>query len=172
MANTLSDDLDNPFWQFSLKIYQHEKVKEACLSFQNQEGINVNLLLLCCWLAYGVEEISQFEFHQACSRITAWQQQVTHPLRQIRQYLKTTQEAHWVKNFYQHVLVDEISSEAYQQFILYNCFANKQKNKCSMSVPSMLSYLGWLFENTKNISNNNLKLKIHTFAHLIEDIVE
>ena len=172
MANTLIDELDNPFWQFSLKIYQHEEVKEDCLWFQNQEGANVNLLLLCCWLACAVEEISQREFNEACLLIDSWQQHVTQALRRVRQYLKNAQRTDWVKHFYQHVLADEISSEAYQQFILYTHFADKQKNKVMFNERLLLAYLHCLFENTKSTQDENLKLKIHSFTRKVQSIIE
>ncbi|KTD39182.1 hypothetical protein Lnau_0251 [Legionella nautarum] len=170
MVNTLTSELDNPFWQFSLKLYQHEAIKEACLSFQNQEGVNVNLLLVCCWLSYAVEVISQPEFEQAYQRIKEWHQQVTQPMRQVRQYLKRSQaNDNWVNHFYQQVLADELSSESYQQQLLYSCFADKQKSRCFFNEEQTFDYLVWLFGVMKIVVTDTLKLKIRHFTHLIRD---
>ena len=37
--------LDNPFWQFSLDAYQRDGVQPACLSLQDDWGLDVNVLL-------------------------------------------------------------------------------------------------------------------------------
>jgi len=39
-------DLDNPFWQFSLKVYAYEGLAPLCLQLQDDFGFDVNLLLL------------------------------------------------------------------------------------------------------------------------------
>ena len=39
------------FWEFSLAFYAPEPVGAACLSLQDRRGADVNILLLCCWLA-------------------------------------------------------------------------------------------------------------------------
>lgn len=173
MANALITELDNPLWQFSLKLYQHEEVKEACLSFQNEEGVNVNLLLVCCWLSYAIEAISQLEFEQAYQQINEWHQQVTQAMRQVRQYLKRFQASNdWVNHFYQQVLADELSSESYQQKVLYSCFAGKQKNNCSFNEGQTSDYLIWLFEAMKITITEPLELKIRHFTELIQDILD
>ncbi len=37
------------FWQFSVSRYGKPGVADACLTLQDQFGINVNLILLYCW---------------------------------------------------------------------------------------------------------------------------
>jgi len=37
------------FWQFSVSRYGKPGVADACLTLQDQFGINVNLVLLYCW---------------------------------------------------------------------------------------------------------------------------
>ncbi|KTC87288.1 MULTISPECIES: TIGR02444 family protein [Legionella] len=173
MVNALISNLDNPFWQFSLKLYRHEKVKTACLSFQNQEGVNVNLLLVCCWLSYAIEAISQLEFNQAYQLIDEWHQQVTQPMRQVRQYLKNSQASiNWVSHFYQQVLADELSSESYQQNVLFSCFASKQKSEGFFNEELMSCYIDWLFAAMKTSLTGELKLKIRYFIQIVQDILE
>jgi uncharacterized protein (TIGR02444 family) len=173
MVNALITELDNTFWQFSLKLYQHEEVREACLSFQNQEGVNVNLLLVCCWLSYAIEAISQLEFEQAYQQINEWHHQVTQPVRQVRQYLKRFETSNdWVNHFYQQILADELISESYQQKVLYSCFTSKQKTNCSFNEGQTFDYIIWLFEAMKIAVTDPLKIKIRHFTDLIQEILD
>ena len=40
-----------PFWDYSLALYGRPGVEACCLRLQDRLGVDVNLLLLCCWLA-------------------------------------------------------------------------------------------------------------------------
>ncbi|KTD02037.1 TIGR02444 family protein [Legionella feeleii] len=163
-GQSLLTPLDNPFWQFSLQVYRDEQVKEACLAFQQQEGLNVNLLLLCCWLAYAVEEISQSELVNACHYINDWHEKITQPLRSARLQLKQESTDEWVNPFYQQVLSDELISEAYQQHRLYQCFAAQQKTTGSKNQSLTIRYLHWLFSNKQLAIDRSLASRIEHFA--------
>lgn len=167
VSNTFSNLLDNSFWQFSLGVYQDENVKEACLLFQNREGVNVNLLLLCCWLSYAVERISENEFEAACQSVTEWQSLVTQNLRKIRQHLKTMFPNEWIEQFYQQLLANELSSESYQQHSLYHHFVEKLKMTPSKNEELLLYYLYHLFNQMNLVIDKELDLRIQHFAKLI-----
>lgn len=166
-TQSLLASLDNPFWRFSLQVYQDEQVKEACLTFQQQEGLNVNLLLLCCWLACAVEEISQSELLQACHCITDWHEKVTQTLRFARQQLKKLSTGDWGNHFYQQVLSDELASEAYQQHRLYQCFAAQQKTAVSKNELLATRYLHWLFSNKELRIEPSFSSQIAHFAKIV-----
>ncbi|WED42547.1 TIGR02444 family protein [Legionella cardiaca] len=169
---TTADPLDNPLWQFSLTVYQHQEIKEQCLSLQNTTGVNVNLLLFCCWLSYGVELISHFEFIKACDTIKDWNSQVTKTLRQARQSAKQWQESSsWVKNFYQQILTQEINSEAYQQYRLYSYFAQKQTSSPKKDEILSLKYLYWLFDEMKLTVDEHLDKQLKKFIVTILQVV-
>lgn len=78
----------SPFWDHSLALYARPEVEAACLELQHRHGLDVNLVLLCCWLgARGVTlDRAALERLQALSR--GWQRDVVRPLRTIRQGLK------------------------------------------------------------------------------------
>lgn len=166
-TQSLFTSLDNPFWQFSLQVYRDEQVKEACLAFQQQEGLNVNLLLLCCWLAYAVEEIPQSELISACHCISDWHEKITQTLRSVRQQLKKSSTDDWVNQFYQQVLSDELASEAYQQHRLYQCFAAQQKASFSKNEPLATRYLHWLFSTKKLTIDRSLASRTEHFAKIV-----
>ncbi|KTD22106.1 Uncharacterized conserved protein [Legionella lansingensis] len=130
--NDLVKCVDNAFWQFSLHVYQNPDVKECCLNLQNSTGVNVNLLLLCCWLSSYTEAIEQAEFIAACRLVEDWHKQVTESLRQVRRFLKNKQSESWVNLFYHTILNAEITSEAYQQQLLFSYF--KHRTAVDMSV--------------------------------------
>ncbi|STX40721.1 Uncharacterized conserved protein [Legionella donaldsonii] len=167
ITQSLFTSLDNPFWQFSLQVYRDEQVKEACLAFQQQEGLNVNLLLLCCWLAYAVEEISQSELVNACHCINDWHEKITQTLRSVRQQLKESSADDWVNTFYQQILRDELDSEAYQQHRLYQCFAAQQKPTGSKNESLAIRYLHWLFLNKHLTMDRPLASRIEHFAQIV-----
>ena len=80
--------MDNPFWQFSLKLYATAGVENLCLQLQTQYGLNVNVLLWGCWLAEQDLLLDAEVLRQAQQSIALWQQQYVEPLRLMRQQLK------------------------------------------------------------------------------------
>ena len=80
--------MSESFWDFSIRTYRTENVAEACLSLQDERGVDVNMLLYCCW--YGVTRGQQeakffqhvFEFSEN------WAQRVVRPLRHVRTWMK------------------------------------------------------------------------------------
>jgi uncharacterized protein (TIGR02444 family) len=79
----------HPFWQFSLRIYAKPGVEQACLRLQDREGVDVNLLLLCCWAAAsGRGALTKRTLRAAMSSVANWQTEVIAPLRAARRRLK------------------------------------------------------------------------------------
>lgn len=169
MAKAQCTGLDNPFWKFSIDVYKNKSIKQLCLRFQDKEGVNVNLILLACWLSFAVEPLLESEFKTACRSVSNWQKKVTQPLRKIRQYLKTQSERSGLKTFYQLILDNEIQSESYQQDYLYHQFANKLE-VTSYSNPEKLMqrYLFWLFEELKITMDDELIARAKNFIQLIQ----
>lgn len=169
---TLITRLDNPFWRFSISVYQHPAVKKACLSFQEEQHANVNLLLLCCWLAYSVEEISQAELLQACHTIDDWHASVTQPLRTSRCFVKSLiNKELWVKDFCQQLLMDEIVSETWQQYLLFTCFEKNKKLPLAKNEQLAITYLHWIFADMNLIIDIRLEAKISNFVNIIFSMV-
>ncbi len=73
------------FWDFSLALYRAEGVQEACLALQNNAGLDVNLLLYCCWAGQGGHLFSHGELRQLHNLSTGWQSAIMRPMRQLRQ---------------------------------------------------------------------------------------
>ena len=76
-------------WSFSLEVYANGAVQDACLNLQDRHGLDVNILLLCCWLALRHKRIDGAEFDVVLAHTTEWQCNVVVPLRKIRRHIKS-----------------------------------------------------------------------------------
>lgn len=75
-------------WDFSWALYQKGVSRCACLSLQNRHGLDVNVILFCCWCAFRKELIGKSEMENVLRETDEWQRTVVAPLREIRQNLK------------------------------------------------------------------------------------
>lgn len=91
MASQKRDHLGTErFWEFSLRVYARPEVSETCLDLQDSHGFDVNLLLLCLWLAEERSGALDRAAVQALSAALApWSEAATIALRRIRRRLKT-----------------------------------------------------------------------------------
>ncbi len=79
----------NPCWDFALAVYRRRGVEEACLTLQERHGVDVNVLLFCCWLgASGRGALSEGETAQALAVVGQWHGAVVGGLRAVRGVLK------------------------------------------------------------------------------------
>lgn len=105
----------NPFWLFSLRIYAEPVVAELCLRLQDEFGVNVNLLLFCCWLdVNGIDKGEHF-LHSVEAAVKQWQTEVVQPLRRVRRWVDAG-------DFYQRLKAVELEAERLEQDMLYNAF--------------------------------------------------
>lgn len=79
--------LDNPFWDFSLSTYGRPGVAEACLALQDRLGLDVNLLLFCCWAGGCDHRLTEDELERLLAVADPWQERVVAPLRAARRGL-------------------------------------------------------------------------------------
>lgn len=76
---------DNPLWDFSVAVYGRDGVKDACLALQDRHGLDVNMLLFCCWLAAeGHAPLPDTQLAAAIARIRVWHTDVVAKLRAVR----------------------------------------------------------------------------------------
>lgn len=76
------------FWDFSLDLYGRPGVEAACLELQRRHGLDVNLLLLCCWLALRGVDLGHDDARRVMQAVEDWQREVVRPLRAVRRRLK------------------------------------------------------------------------------------
>lgn len=76
------------FWNFSVRTYGVERVSEACLALQAEQGVDVNMLLYCCWVASVYGEFGDEMFDAALRFSRSWRKDVVGPLREVRTRMK------------------------------------------------------------------------------------
>jgi uncharacterized protein (TIGR02444 family) len=81
-----------PFWDYSLELYRRPGVEDACLELQRRHGLDVNLLLLCCWLGARGVALDRAALERAELAVRAWQVEVVRPMRAVRRRLKAKLE--------------------------------------------------------------------------------
>jgi uncharacterized protein (TIGR02444 family) len=76
------------FWDYSTELYRRPGVEAACLDLQRRHGLDVNLVLLCCWQASRGGRLDRALLSRAGEVVASWQAEVVQPLRALRQRLK------------------------------------------------------------------------------------
>ena len=78
------------FWNFSVRTYRTPGVAEACLSLQNDNGADVNMVLYCCWIGAAIGAFDGELFDRASEYSAHWAGNVVIPLREARTWMKHT----------------------------------------------------------------------------------
>jgi uncharacterized protein (TIGR02444 family) len=78
----------NPFWDYALQLYRREGVEAACLELQERHGLDVNVVLLCCWLASRGIAADEPVLRRFVESTELWQEAFVRPLRAVRGALK------------------------------------------------------------------------------------
>lgn len=111
----------NQLWEFSLAFYSKPAVDSACLHLQDEYGLNVNLLMLCCWA--GVQGLDASDKQLAAlhedDNLGRWHGEVVEVLRGIRKNTHS-HEAIDTNRFRETVKALEIEAEHLEQDYLYS----------------------------------------------------
>jgi uncharacterized protein (TIGR02444 family) len=105
------------FWAFSLDLYARPGVAAACLRLQDAHALDVNLLLLCCWLARRGCRLTAADLAAAEARAAPLRARVLEPLRAARQALKTLPVA-GAAALYAQVKQVELAAEREEQRVI------------------------------------------------------
>ncbi len=112
----------NPCWDFALVVYRRAGVEEACLALQERHGIDVNVLLFCCWLGQsGRGALSGGEMARTLAAVKQWHGAVVGGLRAVRGVLKGglgTAPRELGDALRRQVLACELDAEHVQQIML------------------------------------------------------
>jgi len=105
------------FWAFSLDLYARPGVADACLRLQDVYGLDINLLLLCCWLERRGCRLDATELAAAEARAEPLRTQILAPLRAVRRALKTMPLA-GAAGLYVRVKEVELAAEREEQRLI------------------------------------------------------
>ena len=110
------------FWDFTMGVYGRPGVSPACIALQDSLGLDVNLLLFCCWVAAsGRGALSSQEMRRCRDSSEPWQAHVVGALRGVRRRLKDGVEgvpADLAADYRKRVLALEIDGEHVAQVAL------------------------------------------------------
>ena len=76
-------------WDFSLRIYSCDGVSAACVLLQDRHGLDVSMLLFCCWYGTVAGAMGDETLAMALDLSRPWAENVVKPVRTVRRYLKT-----------------------------------------------------------------------------------
>tara|TARA_R110002049_G_scaffold43726_2_gene128633 strand:+ start:938 stop:1462 length:525 start_codon:yes stop_codon:yes gene_type:complete len=117
MTDLSSLQLDNPFWQFSLKQWQNKALQQQLLSLQNNQGYRVNLLLISMWLSFEYKDIRP-HLNNLITKSSEWHEQIVTPIRQARQAIPAPQPQQSL-SLKSQLQACELQAEQIEQAILY-----------------------------------------------------
>lgn len=120
----------NPFWDFSLRVYERPGVASACLSLQEELGADVNLLLYALWAGRRGHLLSREECEELLAAIEPWHKDVVRGLRQVRLVMKRQRRADKIdpdvaESLRQRVKKLELEAERLEQDALYKALPLK-----------------------------------------------
>jgi uncharacterized protein (TIGR02444 family) len=133
-------------WAFALAIYARPGVAEACLTLQNEAGVDVMLLLTTTFaavkhrLVLTTEEIRTLD--EACR---PWRVQIVRPLRTIRAGLKTGPQpapGEATEPFRSQVKALELAAEKLQNKLLVECLPLRPPEKETVRPEQLRTVLG------------------------------
>jgi uncharacterized protein (TIGR02444 family) len=112
----------SPFWRFSLGFYRRPGVADACISLQEQAGVDVNLFLFLLWQATLKRALSAAEVEELERRIAPWRNTTVIALRAVRRALKSPPAlvpAATAELFRTKIKAVELEAERLQQEAMY-----------------------------------------------------
>ena len=142
----MKPDLEAECWAFALAIYAKPGVAEACLTLQNEAGVDVMLLLTTTFAAVKhrllltPDEIRALD--EACR---PWRVQIVWPLRTIRTGLKTGPRpapGEATEPFRSQVKALELAAEKLQNRLLVECLPLRPPEKETVRPEQLRTVLG------------------------------
>ncbi len=84
----MTNGADGTFWSFTLGLYGKPGVAPALIGLQDRLGLDVNMLLYCCWSGADGRSLSREDLKAVEAVAEPWQSEVVRPLRALRRRLK------------------------------------------------------------------------------------
>jgi uncharacterized protein (TIGR02444 family) len=102
--------MTDSLWDFAARCYRATGVAESCLTLQDRDGADINLLLAAAWLAQRGCAWQAVDVAAVIGLCTDWRAHCVLPLRSIRRYLKDTAD----EVMYQQAKALELDAEVVQ----------------------------------------------------------
>ena len=98
-------------WNFACALYQQPGIADACLELQNTQDVNINVLLLTCWLDYQNLNCPSDNLAMAVAAIAPWHQSMTLALRELRTQINKTTTSDSELICREHIKSAELAAE-------------------------------------------------------------
>ncbi|EPJ43714.1 MAG: hypothetical protein OFPII_40040 [Osedax symbiont Rs1] len=137
-------NIDNQLWLFANQYYRYPGVAQQLLALQNNHDLSVNLHIYVVWLVSIERKIVTLP--SANCNVSAWQSEVTAPLRKIRQLVKQQKTANssleaTLTLCYQQLLDAELAAEKFELGLLYHQHSeHSQGNAAGGNLQQLLDY--------------------------------
>lgn len=124
----MRDDFDARFdelWAFSLSAYNVQGASTACLTLQDEYGLDVNVLLLCLFAGSRGRVLSAQDFVRIEIQVAPWRKNIIYALRAVRRSLKVERQSsdRVIDDLYKDVLASELKAEQYEQQLIVSTVA-------------------------------------------------
>ena len=110
------------FWDYSIRTY--EKLNSPFIFLQDHAGLDVNLLLFCCWVGQAGRVLSDKQIILLCEKVMPVRDNLINPLRKARRFAKTLGVISDPERFKNNILSIELESERVEQAILLDTLNN------------------------------------------------
>jgi uncharacterized protein (TIGR02444 family) len=109
------------FWQYSLSLYP--AVKDLCLQWQDNFGVNINLLLFLLYLDKQQQSLDETQLTQLEDLLKHFSTEVTQSIRSLRRTLPSPWlESEMQQALRQQLLSTELAAEKLEQQLLVQQF--------------------------------------------------
>ncbi len=113
------------FWDYSAQLYKKEDVKKHCLLLQENLGLDVNMILLLCWLAeMGFGQLDVRVLTTIFKMSDNWQREILNPLRLVRRQINGIAGQEILK-VYKSLKISELVAEKAEQAVLIQTLDGK-----------------------------------------------
>ncbi|MFA5679114.1 MAG: TIGR02444 family protein [Pseudomonas sp.] len=99
------------FWDFACHLYRRDGVEHACLQLQDNAGVDVSAVLLCCWLGQAYGEHAGRHLETLLADAATWSRQLVAPLRRARYWYRSRPDAMRDAALYQQLKDVELMAE-------------------------------------------------------------
>ena len=132
--------MDNPLWDFSLKVYAKPAVKGLLLHLQDDLAADCNVLLALAWLASRDRALDSEALSALLAQSALAQEQCLKPLRALRRNVKPLDAS---QSLYSAAKALELAAERWQQDQLLQLLSGAaQASKGVPAVELALAYSG------------------------------
>lgn len=115
----MSEQARRGLWDFSVACYRQRRVETLCLRLQDRHGLNVNVVLGCCWLGFsGRGQVGAPALRHALDCIAPWHERVVLRLRAARRRVKDALPGQGYAALYRELLRAELAAEHVEQLLL------------------------------------------------------